>query len=346
MTCNLPAYNNSGISDPTNRSTANFDTGYHSYSFQAMQDAGLVPGLTVTSQNITYIWPNVPSGQPDNYQAAGQVIPVTATPGAATIGFLGAATNGNTSGTATLTYTDGSTTTFTLGLTDWWNGTAQFSNQQVAHFTTINTKYGTLAGNYYLYSVTTTLNTSKTLQSVTLPSTVSPGQLHVFAVGVGGPAFNNIGISDDGSPGSGNFDGGSTSYSAQALASADLVPGHQFDLDGIAYTWPSASSGAVDNYQAAGQVLPITPVPNATTLGFLGAATHGSSSGSATMTFTDGTTQTFTLGLTDWAQSPAFGNTIAATTSYRNSSGGKQTLNIYRFCRRSSPFPVAKFSKA
>jgi len=327
----LPPYNNTGISDLTNRTKANFDGLNHSYSAAALQDAGLVPGITVTSQDISFVWPTVPSGTPDNYVAAGQVIPISPLPNAATIGFLGSSDHGSSTGTATLTYTDSTTQTFTLGMTDWTSNTALYGNQQVATFSLINTRHGTHLGTFYLYSATTGLQAGKTLQSVTLPTTVSPGNLHVFAIGVSGPAFNNTGVSNDSSPSSGNFDGGGSSYSAQALQSVDIVPGEQFDRDGIAYQWPSPAAGTANNDQASGQVLPIIPVPNATTLGFLGAAAGGNSSGTATMTFTDSTTQTFTLGLTDWASAPAFGNSIAATMSYRNTGSGKQTLNVYLF---------------
>jgi hypothetical protein len=329
---NLPAYNNIGISDPNTRSIASLDGSHHSYSAQVLQDAGLSPGISITSQNITFLWPAVATGTVDNYQAAGQVIPVTAQPGDATVGFLGVSTNGSSSGTATLTYTDGSTSTFTLGLTDWWNGTPAFSNQQVAHVTTINTRHGTKSGNFYLYSATTSLNTSKTLQSVTLPTTVSPGQLHVFAVGVGGPAYNNVGISNDSNTSAGNLDGGGRSYSAQALQSVDLVANQQFDADGIAYAWPDESAGTADDSQANGQVLPIVPVPGATTLGLLGAATGSNGSGTATMTFTDGSTQPFTLVLTNWwSSTPATGNTLVASMSYQNSSSGKSNIAAYLF---------------
>ena len=139
----LPPYNNIGISDPSTRSSADFDGGHRSYSAQALQDVGLFPGISVTSQNITFIWPSVPTGQDDNYLANGQVIPVSSLPGAATVGFLGAAAQGSSSGTATLTYTDGTTSTFTLGFTDWATSTLQFNNQQVVHMTTTNTKHGT-----------------------------------------------------------------------------------------------------------------------------------------------------------------------------------------------------------
>lgn len=327
----LPAYNNIGISDATTRTIANFDSLRHSYSATSLQDAGLFPGISVTSQDITYIWPDVATGTPDNYAASGQVIPISSLPGAATIGFLGASTFGSSSGTAILTYTDGTTQTFTLGFTDWTSSNVQFGNQQLVKLNVINTRRGTRPGSYYLYSTTTGLQAGKTLQSVTLPTTVSPGTLHVFAVAVSGPAYNNTGTSNDSSPSSGNFDGGGSSYSAQALQGVDVVPGQQYDSDGIAYMWPSPAPGTANNYQANGQVIPVVPVANATMLGFLGAASEGNSSGTATMTFTDSTTQTFTLGMTDWASAPAFGNTIAATMSYRNTSSGKQTLNVYLF---------------
>lgn len=324
LDASLPAYNNIGISDPATRLNASFDGSHRSYSAQALQDVGLVPGIGVTSQNVTFVWPSVAVGQADNYQAAGQVIPVSALPGAATVGFVGASAGGASSGTATLTYTDGSTSTFTLGLTDWWTGTPSFGNQQVVQMSTINTRHGTKSGTFYLYSTTTPLNANKTLQSVTLPTSVSGGQLHVFAVGVGGPAFNNTGISDDSNPGSGAYDGaGGNSYSAQALASADLVPGQQFDTDGMAYTWPTAASGTPDNFQASGQVLPVLPVPNATTLGLLGSATGSNGSGTAMLTYTDGTTSTFTLNFTNWWNGPAQGgNLVAAQFSTINTPTG------------------------
>jgi hypothetical protein len=56
----------------------------------------------------------VAAGSPDNVQASGQTIAVSLPSRATTLGFLGSATNGDASGTATITYTDGTTQTFTL----------------------------------------------------------------------------------------------------------------------------------------------------------------------------------------------------------------------------------------
>ncbi len=82
-------------------------------------------------------------------------------------------------------------------------------------------------------------------------------------------------------------------------------------------------------------------LPNATSsdtkLAFLGSATNGDTQGTLTITYTDGTTQSATIGFSDWtlgagAEGPAFGNRVAVTTPYRNqTSGGNQVINTYLF---------------
>ena len=70
---------------------------------------------------------------------------------------------------------------------------------------------------------------------------------------------------------------------------------------------------------------------NATTLAFLGSATYGPTSGTATIIYTDSTTQTFTLAFSDWTLSggstaPIAGNMFAVKSAYRNTPSGKQAL--------------------
>ncbi|GHO48681.1 beta strand repeat-containing protein [Ktedonospora formicarum] len=330
---NLPAYNNVGTADDSNGFSGNFDHQGSSYSTQALQAAGIVPGQNFIYDTITYTWPSATAGTANNYEANGQVIPVLQIANAAKLGFLGAASNGAASGSATITYTDGTTQTITLGFTDWAIGTVSFGNTIAATTTYRNTQDGKQTKNIYLFSAEFPITAGKTVQSVTLPTTVTGGQLHVFAVGVSWPAPNNTGTSDDSNRTAANVDGQGNSYSAQALQSAGVVPGRQVVMrDGIAYTWPSAAPGTANNYQASGQTLYVEPVPNATTLGFLGAATNGAGSGTATMTYTDGSTQTVTLGFTDWTTGTlSFGNTVATTMSYRNRSSGQQTIPTYLF---------------
>jgi hypothetical protein len=104
----------------------------------------------------------------------------------------------------------------------------------------------------------------------------------------------------------------------------------------VTFTWPSPAAGSPNNYQANGQALPVTPVTGATTLAFLGSSTNGPSIGTATITYTDGTTQTFQLGLSDWVLAggkvpPSYGNLTAVTTNYRNGPTGQQTVKTYVF---------------
>lgn len=104
-------FNNVGIQQlPT--STANFDGVGWSYSTVALRLGhpddgypGVEPGGTVTAGDFTFTWPDRDSGATDNVQAFGQTIPIPATEGATQIGFLGAATNGPSTGTFTFNYT-------------------------------------------------------------------------------------------------------------------------------------------------------------------------------------------------------------------------------------------------
>jgi hypothetical protein len=145
-------------------------------------------------------------------------------------------------------------------------------------------------------------------------------------------AFDNPGISDDTNPAAGNLDGGGLSYSTQALAGVGLSQGAAITHDGLAFTWPSAASGAPDNVLAGGQTIAISG--SGTTLGFLGAGDYGTATGTGTIIYTDGTKQPYTLAFADWfAGSAVKGGDILATAPYLNNASGKvqHTANVYYF---------------
>jgi hypothetical protein len=150
----------------------------------------------------------------------------------------------------------------------------------------------------------------------------------VYLGGTTAATYNNTGIASDGSTGA-NFDGDGYAYSAQALAAAGFSPGSQVTASGTTFTWPNVSAGSADNYQAAGQTVAVS---GSGSIAFLGAATNGPSSGTATVNFTDGTSQSVTLSFSDWtlnggSASVQSGNTVAITTSYRDTtSGGQETV--------------------
>ena len=183
----LATVNNAGISSDAKPSAANFDGVGFSYSSDALAAAGARAGSTVNVGGFSYTWPDYPAGSPDNVIAQGQTVTVS---GGGRLAFLGAAANGNASGTVAITYTDGSTSTATLGFSDWTLGAGAqqpgFGNQ-VAFTTPYRNSVGgdpQQISTYVFASTPITLDAGKTVRSVTLPSTVEGGQLHVFALAV------------------------------------------------------------------------------------------------------------------------------------------------------------------
>lgn len=179
------------------------------------------------------------------------------------------------------------------------------------------------------------------LQPATLQILVAqPGSLRA--------SFNNAGISPDSSMSIANFDNVGFSYSANALSNAGVKPGGKITVDGLAHTWPITEIGEPDNVIAGGQTISVTAPAGATQLALLGSAANGSASGTLTITYTDGTTQQATVGFSDWTlggggQAPSFGNRIAATSSYRNSTNGtSQGLATYVFATAPITLDAAK----
>jgi len=183
----LIPYNNIGISNDSATTSANFDGGGASYSEQALTGVGLAPGKTILSNGVKFVWPNIPAGSPDNYLCTGQTLIDTSQPNATTLAFLGSSSNGPSTGTGTITYTDNTTQTFTLTLSDWTlnGGKSQPSagNSVVVTMSYRNTPGGKQSRKVDVFYVAVTLAAGKTVASVTLPGTTDKGQLHIFAIG-------------------------------------------------------------------------------------------------------------------------------------------------------------------
>ncbi|WP_291413959.1 glycoside hydrolase family 3 C-terminal domain-containing protein [Actinophytocola sp.] len=134
-------------------------------------------------------------------------------------------------------------------------------------------------------------------------------------------AFNNNGITSTANPGVGDISGSGITYNEDALADVGLTPGGTFTSDGITYTWPDVPADQLDNVAAAGQTVPVSG--SGTKLGFVGSSTYGSGTGTGTVHFTDGSTQEFTLTLSDYYNpEPIAGNTVVANAAYRNGPNG------------------------
>jgi predicted alpha-1,2-mannosidase len=168
-----------------------------------------------------------------------------------------------------------------------------------------------------------------------LPVTVGrPGTLHA--------ANTNVGVTDDKFVQYGDFGetdlypgGFAFSYSAQGFAAHGITPGATVTVNGQQFRWPSSPTGSPDNVIAAGQTLAVTAAAGATKLSFLGAATGSDAQGTVTVTYTDGSTQAASLGLSEWllkggAETPQFGNTVVATVPYVNSAFPRYMFRLQR----------------
>jgi len=147
-------------------------------------------------------------------------------------------------------------------------------------------------------------------------------------------AYDNTGISDNSDPAGANLDGSTDSFSAQALAAGSptvLTPGASVTVAGTTLTWPNVAVATPDNVVAQGQTIDLSG--SGTDLGFLGTANNGTASGTGTVTYTDGTTQAFTLTLADWyANAPATGDTLVTTTTswnYVTQPLGPHPVSVY-----------------
>jgi hypothetical protein len=161
-----------------------------SMSAEQLASIGVTPGASLTHGGLTFRWPDVAAGQPDNVLADGQVIQLS---GSGTVlGLLTTGTYFPPPGTVTVTYTDGTSTSRTVADTDWQ--AAPPAGSDVAITTTYHnwTGAGRVNRYAYVYFHGIPLDPGKTVASVTLPAisdhaTGGTPALHVFALAIGTP---------------------------------------------------------------------------------------------------------------------------------------------------------------
>jgi hypothetical protein len=138
--------------------------------------------------------------------------------------------------------------------------------------------------------------------------------------------FGNVGITSDSSTGSGDIDGSGYSFSADALAAQGFTPGALVKAHGVTFTWPTASPGSPDNALAAGQTVGL--IGSSTELGFLVTSTYPTT-GTGTVNYTDGTSQSYSMSVPNWEGTPPDGVTPVVTTAYRNGPSGRDDRQVH-----------------
>jgi lysophospholipase L1-like esterase len=318
-------FDNAGISDDANPAAADLDGDGNSFSAEALAAVGWAPGQVLAlADGASARVPNIPPGQADNVLAAGQSVDLSGS--GAALDFVVAGTDGPVGGSGTITYTDGSTQTYTLTAPDWWTGTTGVAAATQYR----NNPGGTQVHQVSLFDEPVQLQSSKTVASVTLPDvgtgTAGVAAMHVFAAAfapAGGPTglsayFDNVGVSDDSDTGAADLDGEGDSFSAEDLAADGWVPGAVVTANDTTLTWPNVPSGEPDNVVSDGQAFSLSGSGNG--LSFILAGTNGGTSGSGEITYTDGSTQTYTLSVPDWYVGAT--DTMSIQMSDWNTPGG------------------------
>ncbi len=253
--------------------------------------------------------------------------------------MLATAANGNQpSQTIKVTYTDQSTSTFTQGFSDWYTP-QNYSGESEAVSVAYNDTYtgGRSNNTYHLYGYSFALNSSKTVQSVTLPNDTYVNVLAMTLAGQvqSGPqqvslssAYNRTGMYTDGTTFSstGGDDLHGMAYSATLLGSSQTWNSVLFNLG------PANSSNDVSG---AGQAVTL-PSGNFSTLRMLATAANGNQpSQTIKVTYTDQSTLTFTQGFSDWYTPQNYsGESEAVSVAYNDTyNGGRsnQTYHLYGY---------------
>ena len=181
------AFDNVGITTPGGAGAGNYDGIGDSFSAPGLAADALAPGESLLHDGLGLTWPDVAPGSPDNVVADGQTISLSGR--GSTLGIVGAAAFGSASGTFTVTYADGSSSTASLSFADWIDGAAATATDFLATTRGWNPA-GTIPVSLSYAAVP--LDPTKEVASVTLPA-VSAGvgrgitSMHVFDLAIGSP---------------------------------------------------------------------------------------------------------------------------------------------------------------
>jgi len=226
-----------------------------------------------------------------------------------------------------VTYSDGTTTSFTQSLSDWYTP-QNYSGESIAKATSHRDASNGTEDNrtFNLYGYAFTLNTAKTLKSITLPNNRDVVVLAIVPV----ETYNVSGIYTDGTSfTTGGLDNDGYAYSSNQLGAILSWNGTAFPFGAV--NAPNVYSAGATIELAAGQF---------NTLELLATGVNGNQiAQNFTVTYTDGTTTTITQSLSDWYTPQNYsGESIAKATSHRNASNGTEdnrTFNLYGYA-----FPI------
>ena len=324
------SYNVSGI-DNSGSADTNGGLDTHGYSY-----AGALLGSTVTWAGLSF-----DLGAAGGADAASGTTLALTQGNYSTLNLLASGVNGAQPGqTFVVTYTDGTTTTITQSLSDWYTPQNYAGESKAVTMAYRLTATGAQDNRtFYLYGYSFAINSAKTVKSVTLPNNRNVVVLAATLSGttttttppagttaVSLSAFANVrGDFNNGSPvTNGGLDTHGFAYSANLL--------------GTSATWSDTtfSLGAAGAADAASGVTIALPAGSFSSVKLLATAVNGSQAAqSFVVTYTDGTTTTVTQSLSDWYSPQGYsGESSAVTMAYRLTATGAEdnrTFHLYGY---------------
>jgi hypothetical protein len=361
----IPQQPHTGIGITTNgvpATNGGFDGAGNTYSWTALSDSATGGSLTGSTLGQGGLAVDIGSpNQPNFTWAAGQTVEVTGSGN--TLRLAGAAVKGaQTNQQFTLTFTDGSTATWTQSLSDWCDPSGYLGESIISTQPYLNTASGgTEATTNYVYSYGYTLPEGKTLKSITLPNNPALRILGATlassaAVDLSGD-WNAYGlvVANNQVPNSQGFDGHGNYYNANYDGSTlGVETSSNSDFDFMQITWGGATfdlgpapnrrsqsnnqNGNNNFMQFDGQTIDVVSGDFSTLL-MIGAAANGNQTDQAIyLNFSDGTSLRWTQSFTDWANgdgsennSPpsaaeleATNEALVATTTWVNQVGNNR----------------------
>jgi hypothetical protein len=252
-----------------------------------------------------------------------------------TLKLLATAVHGSqTAQTLIVNYSDGTSTTLSQSLSDWFSPQNYAGESKAVTMAYRNNPDGTKDNrSFHLYGYSFPINGAKTATSVTLPSNrnvvVLAGVLGDTATPPPGTpvtltsAFNRGGAYTDGTKfgtcnnrgcTGGGLDNNGYAYSATLL-------GTQTTFNGVTYKYGAANAN--NAISAAGQTIAL-PAGQYSSLRMMATAINGSqTSQTFKVNYTDGTSTSYTQSMSDWFTPQSYAGEIdAVPMSYRNTNNG------------------------
>jgi hypothetical protein len=175
-------FNNVGITALSQTTAGNFDGEGNTFSAEQLAAVGAAPGATLEALGATLTMPASQPGTADNVTAAGQALRISGQ--GQRLVFLGSGSSLGATGTATVFYTDGTTSSGAIGFPNWSFHDENAHGAELAISTNGRNRpsgYGDAAYQYRMFAHSVPLTAGKTVDFVVLPTN---GSMHIFSIAI------------------------------------------------------------------------------------------------------------------------------------------------------------------